>query len=77
MVADLETNVRRILVFFELEFEPACVEFYKTSRSVRTASSEPVCQPIFRSGLDQWPNLEPWLDAFEDALGEALARYRD
>jgi hypothetical protein len=37
-----------------LEFEPACVEFYKTERSVRTASSEQVRQPIFRDGLLQW-----------------------
>ena len=76
VVADLETNVRRILDFCELEFEPACVEFYKTSRSVRTASSEQVRQPIFRAGLDQWRNFEPWLGVLKDALGDALARYR-
>jgi len=28
---------------------------------VRTASSEQVRQPIFREGLDQWKNFEPWL----------------
>src|SRR5262249_4713795 len=40
VVEDLEGNVRRILDFCGLEFEPACVEFHKTERSVRTASSE-------------------------------------
>ncbi|HWM69865.1 MAG TPA: sulfotransferase [Steroidobacteraceae bacterium] len=58
VVDDLEGNVRRILDFFELEFEPGCVEFYKTERSVRTASSEQVRQPIFREGLDQWKKFE-------------------
>ncbi len=53
--------MRRILEFCGLEFEPACVEFYKTERSVRTASSEQVRQPIFREGLFQWRNYEPWL----------------
>jgi tetratricopeptide (TPR) repeat protein len=76
VVDDLEGNVRRILDFCGLEFEPACVEFYRTERSVRTASSEQVRQPIFREGLDQWKNYEPWLEPLKDALGDALARYR-
>jgi tetratricopeptide (TPR) repeat protein len=74
VVEDLEGNVRRILEFCGLEFEPACVDFHKTKRSVRTASSEQVRQPIFREGLDQWRNYELWLDPLKDALGDALAR---
>jgi tetratricopeptide (TPR) repeat protein len=77
VVDDLDGNVRRILDFCDLEFEPACVEFYKTERSVRTASSEQVRQPIYREGLEQWKNFEPWLDPLKDALGDALVRYRD
>ena len=50
VVEDLEGNVRRILDFCGLEFEPACVEFHKTERSVRTASSEQVRQPIYPRG---------------------------
>src|SRR6202043_1833804 len=38
VVDDLEGNVRRILEFCGLEFEPQCIEFHKTVRSVRTAS---------------------------------------
>jgi tetratricopeptide (TPR) repeat protein len=76
VVDDLEGNVRRILDFCGLEFEPACVEFYKTERSIRTASSEQVRQPIYREGLDQWRHYEPWLGSLEDALGDALAGYR-
>jgi tetratricopeptide (TPR) repeat protein len=76
VVEDLEGNVRRILDFCELPFEPACVEFYKTERSVRTASSEQVRQPIYREGLDQWKNYEPWLNELRDALGDAMQRYR-
>jgi tetratricopeptide (TPR) repeat protein len=72
VVDDLEGNVRRILNFCGLEFEPRCIEFYKTERSVRTASSEQVRQPIFREGLDQWKHYEPWLGPLKDALGDAL-----
>jgi tetratricopeptide (TPR) repeat protein len=76
VVDDLGGNVRRILDFCGLEFEPACVEFYKTERSVRTASSEQVRQPIFREGLDQWKHYDPWLGELKGALGDALVRYR-
>jgi hypothetical protein len=69
VVEDLEHNVHRILDFCGLEFEPACIEFYKTERAVRTASSEQVRQPIFREGLDQWRNFEPWLGPLKAALG--------
>jgi tetratricopeptide (TPR) repeat protein len=75
VVDDLDGNVRRILDFCDLEFEPACVDFYKTERSVRTASSEQVRQPIFREGLDQWRHYEQWLGPLKAALGDALVSY--
>jgi hypothetical protein len=68
VVADLEGNVRRVLEFCGLPFEPACLEFWKTARTVRTASSEQVRRPIFREGLDQWRNFEPWLGPLREAL---------
>ncbi len=77
LVDDLETHVRRILEFCGLEFEPACLEFHKTIRSVRTASSEQVRQPLYRDGLAQWRNFEPWLGPLSDALGDARNRYQD
>jgi hypothetical protein len=76
VVDDLEGNVRHILDFCGLPFEPACLEFHKTERSVRTASSEQVRRPIFRDGLDQWTRFAPYLDRLKDALGDALLRYR-
>ncbi len=76
VVADTETQVRRILDYLELPFEESCLEFHKTKRSVRTASSEQVRQPIFKSGLEQWRHFEPWLDPLKTALGsEVMARY--
>ena len=77
LVDDLEGNVRRLLDYCGLTFEPACIEFHKTERSVRTASSEQVRQPIYREGLDQWRHYEPWLGPLRTALGDALSRYRE
>ncbi len=77
VVDDLEASVRRILDYCGLPFEPGCVDFHKTRRSVRTPSSEQVRQPIFRDGLDQWRKYEPWLEPLRTALGDACTRYRD
>ena len=77
LVEDLEGSVRRMLEHCGLPFEPACVEFHKTERSIRTASSEQVRQPIYREGLEQWRHFEPWLGELSRALGDALTRYRE
>jgi tetratricopeptide (TPR) repeat protein len=77
VVDDLEASVRRLLEFCELEFQTACVAFHETERSVRTASSEQVRQPIYREGLSQWRHYETWLGPLREALGDALTRYRE
>ncbi len=76
VIDDLEGEVRRILDFCELPFEDACLGFYKTERSVRTASSEQVRQPINDAGVNQWRRFEPFLEPLKKALGPALTEYR-
>lgn len=74
VVADLETEVRRLLDFCGLAFEEACINFHQTDRAVRTASSEQVRQPIFKSGVDQWENFTAHLDPLRAILGPELAK---
>lgn len=69
---DLEGQTRRMLDYLELPFEEACLEFHKTERAVRTASSEQVRQPINRKGQGAWKPFEPWLDPLKDALGSLV-----
>ena len=73
VVDDLETQVRRLLDHCGLPFEDACLRFHETERAVRTASSEQVRQPLYKSGVDQWENFSPWLDPLRAALGQELA----
>lgn len=76
VVADLEGQVRRMLDFLGLPFERACVEFHKTEREVRTASSEQVREPINTKGLEQWRRYEARLSPLKAALGPALDHWR-
>ena len=75
MVDDTEAEVRRLLEYCGLPFEPGVLKFHENQRAVRTASSEQVRQPIFRDGLEQWRHFEPWLDPLKSALGAVLERY--
>jgi hypothetical protein len=77
LVEGTETEVRSLLDFCGLPFEPACLKFFENERPVRTASSEQVRQPIYRDGIDQWRNYEPWLGPLETALGPVLSAYPD
>lgn len=75
VLSDLEGQVHRMLDYCELPFEPACIDFHKTDRAVRTASSEQVRQPINRAGQDQWRPFEDYLDPLKAALGDTLSVY--
>jgi tetratricopeptide (TPR) repeat protein len=76
VVEDLDGGVRRMLAHCGLDFEPACLAFHETRRSVRTPSSEQVRQPLGREGLTQWQNYARWLEPLRDVLGDAVTNYR-
>ncbi|NML05979.1 sulfotransferase [Sphingomonas sp. G-3-2-10] len=75
MVDDTEAQVRALLAALGLDFEPACLEFHKNDRAVRTASSEQVRQPIFRDGTEAWQPFDSYLGPLKAALGDVLAAY--
>ncbi|HVL30286.1 MAG TPA: hypothetical protein VM326_06190, partial [Sphingomicrobium sp.] len=75
LVDDPEREVRRLLDFLGLPFDPACLAFHQNPRAVRTASSEQVRRPISREGLEQWKPFERWLDPLKQALGPVLQEW--
>ena len=75
MVNDTEAEVRALLAYCGLEFEPGCLEFYETERAVRTPSSEQVRQPIYRDATDEWRHYEAHLGPLKAALGPVLGAY--
>ena len=65
-----EQEVRSMLNYLNLDFEESCMNFYKSSRPVKTASSEQVRQPIYKSGIDYWKN-------FKDDLSVLIEHFPD
>ncbi|MGH6781245.1 MAG: sulfotransferase family protein, partial [Sphingomonadaceae bacterium] len=75
MVEHTEAEIRRLLGYLGVAFDPACLRFYENGRAVRTASSEQVRRPINRDGMEQWQAFEPWLGELKQALGPVLDLY--
>jgi len=75
MVDDTEAEVRALLDHCGLDFEPGCLEFHKTERAVRTASSEQVRRPIYRDSTDEWRAYEAHLGPLKTALGDQVEAY--
>jgi tetratricopeptide (TPR) repeat protein len=75
LLDDPEGEVRALLAYLGLDFDPACLAFHENKRAVRTASSEQVRRPINREGVGQWRAFEPWLGPLNEALGPVLEAY--
>jgi predicted Zn-dependent protease len=75
LVADTETQVRRLLDDLSLPFDPATLRFFENRRAVATPSSEQVRRPIFGEAVDHWRRFEPWLGPLKSALGPVLDAY--
>ncbi len=73
VVADLESEVSRVLAACGLPFEEACLRFHETRRAVRTASAEQVRQPIYAKGVGHWRKYEHRLEPLVRSLGDLLA----
>ena len=58
VIENPESEVKKLLNYLELDFEESCMDFYKSKRPVKTASSEQVRQPIYKSGVNYWKNYE-------------------
>ena len=77
VIDDLEGQVKRILNFIEIPFEESCVSFHKTERSVRTASSEQVRQPINRKGMGRWKPYAKHLKPLVEPIDNELLKQED
>jgi tetratricopeptide (TPR) repeat protein len=57
-VSDLEGVARRLLAACGQEWDPACLEFHRSSRPVRTASVSQVRQPVYKQSVARWKHYE-------------------
>ena len=70
VVADLETQARRIVAHCGLPWDSQCLEFNENKRPVRTASVAQVREPLYTRSLGRWHHYEPYLGPLFEALGD-------
>jgi tetratricopeptide (TPR) repeat protein len=68
LVSDLEHQSRRIITFLALDWEPACLEFHRTARTVTTASAWQVRQPLYGRAVGRWRKYQAHLAPLFDLL---------
>lgn len=68
---DVEAMSRELLEFCGLEWEPECLEFYKTERAVMTSSVVQVRQPIYQSAKGRASHFDAHLGPLKSAMGRA------
>jgi tetratricopeptide (TPR) repeat protein len=75
LVEDFESEARKLISFLGLSWEPACLDFHKTERGVKTASLWQVRQPLYSSSVGRWRNYSRHIGPLCEAIGvESEAR---
>ena len=77
MVADLDTEARRIIAYIGLPWDDACLRFYENERKVVTASVSQVRKPIYTSSVNRWRKYEKYLQPLLQELGPLVAEYEE
>jgi len=72
LVDDIEAETRQLLSFLGLAWDPACLAFHQTARTVKTASQWQVRQPLYQTSRGRWKHYAPWLEPYRDRF-DALA----
>ncbi len=75
LIEDPEREVRRLLDHLGLPFDAQCLRFYEKEQAILTTSVEQARRPIYRSGVGNSRNYEPWLEPLKSALGYVLDVY--
>jgi tetratricopeptide (TPR) repeat protein len=69
LVADVHKGARALVAFCGLEWDPACLEFHKSRRPVRTSSVAQVRRPVYTTSVGRWRNYERTLAPLFAGLG--------
>ena len=71
LVADPQTQCRRLLAHCGLEWEEQVLDFHRSTRASTTASAMQVRRPIYRSSVQKWRNYTRELQPVLRRLAEA------
>ena len=65
---NFKDEVKKLLSFCDLSWSTKCIEFYKNTNSVSTASLAQVRQPIYKTSVAAWENYSSYLEDLKSSL---------
>ncbi|MBF0194059.1 MAG: sulfotransferase [Magnetococcales bacterium] len=70
LIVNQEGETRKLLQFCGLDWQNSCLDFFKNSRQVESASNIQVRNPIYPSSVKRWQRFERELKPLLDVLGD-------
>ena len=77
MVRDPETESRALVAYCGLDWDPRCLDFARTERTVKTPSRWQVRQPIYQRSVGRWRGYAAHMGALSQILDQAGYVYPD
>jgi tetratricopeptide (TPR) repeat protein len=68
LIADRETQTRRMIAFTGLPWNDHCLQPEQNTRPITTASAWQARQPVYASSVERWRRYEPWLGALRELV---------
>ena len=68
LIREPESTSRSLIEFCGLPWDDACLEFYKGTQAVRTASRVQVRRPIYNTSVERWRNYADHLGELDQVL---------
>ena len=68
LVENLDTEIKNILKFCNLDWSINCLNFHENKKPIKTASDTQVRSKIYKTSIDYWKNYKKYLNADLDKL---------
>lgn len=73
LLGNPEQEIKQLLQFCDLPYEPECIAFHRTQRTIKTASFHQVRQPLYQNSRNRWLNYKQQLQPLAHVLGVTSA----
>jgi hypothetical protein len=71
VVNDMESQTRRLTDHCGLPWDESCLEFYRSSRPVNTASRDQANRPVYKDAVQRWKHYEQHLQPLIDIINKS------
>ena len=68
IIKNSESEIKKLIKNLNLNWDKKCLKFYKTKRTVKTASDTQIRNRIYKSSVGYWRNFQPFMNDFFENL---------